>query len=521
MIEYIYFVKCPDCEDEHFDFFNDAKDFAMSCISKKPVITQLEVNRNDFGECTDHCDLGTVWSWEDAMADIPQDTVFSKAETFGCKCGGNCKCEPGTCKCQDHEFEDDDFFAMNEDFPLDETLKISFNNKADQQEFSKLCKETGMNTPADLSRFMKEYEADDSNLLSKLRDYKTEIDTCLDESITEAKADPFHEAIFEAIDYLTEFDYMFPVPENIGAANWEELKDDIRYSLSSDFEIAEIIMQYLDKDLAIGRKHPEMFEDDPQSELTLETYNRLKRAYDSAVVDYEAAHPEDFEESCGKPIKEGTALTVYDYDSMTKEELYDHIVNKNDMVDIDIGDRGYDFGEVRFSDGGRYSDSHLSVDFYKGKFMATEIYESDDGDIKEGDCVIEVDTFDELWDELMHFGAKGLVECAERKSVPEGMSIKDLVEAMEENEDTVECVGCEELFPKDECTYKDDIGYLCYDCEDSVVKCTWCDELFDRSECRREVDLGWLCSRCEMGIKSRGETLIFREGSYWDDDLWD
>ena len=372
MIEYIYFVKCPDCEDEHFDFFNDAKDFAMSCISKKPVITQLEVNRNDFGECTEHNDLGTVWSWEDTMSDIPQDTVFSKAETFGCKCGGNCKCEPGTCKCQDHEFEDDDFFAMNEDFPLDEelveefdrvkaacqcsrncydfyeaiasgkpqkeinkhgkkaykyvkdqfglvddaaedllwsgytvwrrlhwnnktealdeTLKISFNNKADQQEFSKLCKETGMNTPADLSRFMKEYEADDSNLLSKLRDYKAEIDR-----------------------------------------------------VDTDF-----------------------------------------------------------------PVKES------------------------------------------------------------------------------------------------------------RKPIPEGMSIKDLVEAMEENEDTVECVGCEELFPKDECTYKDSIGYLCYNCEDRIVKCSWCDDLYDKSECRKEVDLGWLCSRCEMAIKSRGETLTFREGSYWD-----
>ena len=118
----------------------------------------------------------------------------------------------------------------------------------------------------------------------------------LEKPLTEAKSDPFHDAIYEAIDYLTEFSDIFPVPENIGATNWEELKDDIRYGLSSDFEIAEIIMEYFNKDLAISRKHPEMFEDDPQSELTLETYNRLKRAYDKAVADYEAAHPEDFEE---------------------------------------------------------------------------------------------------------------------------------------------------------------------------------------------------------------------------------
>ena len=86
MITYIYFVKCPDCEDEHFDFFDEAKEFALGCLTKKPIITQTEVTRNDFGECTDHCDLGTVWSWEDMMQDTTSEddaTVFSKNETFG------------------------------------------------------------------------------------------------------------------------------------------------------------------------------------------------------------------------------------------------------------------------------------------------------------------------------------------------------------------------------------------------------------------------------------------------------
>ena len=86
MITYVYVVKCPNCEDEFFDFFDEAKDFATGCLSKKPIITQTEVNRNDFGECTDSADLGTIWSWEDMMKDVetePADTVFSKAETFG------------------------------------------------------------------------------------------------------------------------------------------------------------------------------------------------------------------------------------------------------------------------------------------------------------------------------------------------------------------------------------------------------------------------------------------------------
>lgn len=80
MLEYIYFVKCPGCEDEHFHFFDEAKGFAMGCLSQKPIITQVEVNRNDFGECVDSCDLGTVWSWEDLMKTDaePAKCIFTK-----------------------------------------------------------------------------------------------------------------------------------------------------------------------------------------------------------------------------------------------------------------------------------------------------------------------------------------------------------------------------------------------------------------------------------------------------------
>ena len=194
MITYTYIVKCPECEDEFFDFFDEAKEFALSCMSKKPIITQTEVERNDFGECTDHCDLGTIWSWEDMMQDTKSedDTIFSKNETFG----------------------------ISED--------------------------------------------------------------------------------------LDDFD---------------------------DFDIG------------------------PQSD---------------------------------------------EFDSI------------DNSVDFEI---------------------------------------------------------DEISDNF-------------RKPIPEGMTIEQLVEEMEENEDTVEC--------------------------------TWCNDLFDKSECRKEVDLGWLCSRCEAAIKSRGETLTFRENNYWD-----
>ena len=83
MIQYIYFVKCPNCEDEPFDFFDEAKAFALGCLGSKPIITQTEVCRNDFGECTDSSDLGTVWSWEDearVTEDEPAISVFTKGD---------------------------------------------------------------------------------------------------------------------------------------------------------------------------------------------------------------------------------------------------------------------------------------------------------------------------------------------------------------------------------------------------------------------------------------------------------
>lgn len=86
MIEYIYIVKCQDREDEMFNFFTDARMQCDLLMSKKPSITQVEVERNDFGECTDSHDLGTVWSWEEAMKDAeggytdaePAKSIFTK-----------------------------------------------------------------------------------------------------------------------------------------------------------------------------------------------------------------------------------------------------------------------------------------------------------------------------------------------------------------------------------------------------------------------------------------------------------
>jgi uncharacterized repeat protein (TIGR02543 family) len=56
-----------------------------------------------------------------------------------------------------------------------ESTKISFKNTADQKEFFDLCREIGILTGKDLTRFMAETGADDSNLLDKLREYRAEL----------------------------------------------------------------------------------------------------------------------------------------------------------------------------------------------------------------------------------------------------------------------------------------------------------------------------------------------------------
>lgn len=289
MIHYIYFVKCQGCEDEHFDFFADAKAHAVSCLDLHPIITQVEVDRNDFGECVDSRDLGTVWSWEEVMNDakVTDETTFSKADTLGV------------------DIDNDPEF-------------LAIDNSLEEDAYTR-----------DLAKRLK--------------------------------------------------------------------------SLTSDSDAG------------------------PKSKKAL--FGKDKN-YIATWKVVQASFPN---------------LTVKD--GFTSE--------------VEAANYVRDHGGLS-----------------KLKTVKNESFE--------------------------------------RKAIPEDMTIKDLVEAMEENEDQVECVGCEELYDKTDCEHLENHGWLCPDCQDTVVECSWCKELFDKSECREEVDLGYLCGRCESAIKSRGETLTFRENFDYD-----
>lgn len=109
---------------------------------------------------------------------------------------------------------------------------------------------------------------------------------------------------------------------------------------------------------------------------------------------------------------EESITEAFGADPMTKDELYDRLVNQGEQVELDIGDQGYgpeDTGS--FSDGGYYGGSVVYVEFYDGKFGATEFFRSESGDEKEGYWDLETESFDELWTALKTtFDPEDLVE---------------------------------------------------------------------------------------------------------------
>jgi hypothetical protein len=307
MIEYLYFVKWLDdnnIAEEVFEFFDEAKSFAMNILSQQPEIHQTEIIRNDFGECVDSNEIGKVWSWEELMDDIPENTetdgdfhIFTR--------GDFAKYADGYDPDNDPEFDDRDITFETDCIECEHPLDEDYDK------------------PKRSRRFFYTAPNGSSIILSV---------------------------------HLCKFDN-----------NYEFL-------VSADF---------------------------PKEQISLDLDNeKLSAAIRSSYtylsdMDGDDAHDALFE------------LTRY-FDEIKDSEIIDTLINLSDEHDY--------------------------------QFLNS---------LKE--------------------------------SLTEGKSIKDLVEEMEENEDTVEC--------------------------------KWCEELFDKSECRYEVNIGWLCPQCQAAIKSRGETLTFRESA--------
>lgn len=320
MTEYIYFVKCADCDDELFMFFDEAKEFAMSCLNRKPIITQTEVNRNDFGECVDSCDLGTVWSWEALMGDVTDD----------------------------------------------EPAKSVF-------------------TRDDLAEY-----------------------------------NPDNDAEFDAIDNSVDFE-INEIPE---VSAIDEVPDNFRKPVPADMAIEDLVEALEEhEDLVECKSCFNLF---PKTDCMKHDHGYLCHDCDSA--DYKTTISTD---------EVLTDLVADEFEAIAGYEVADEVVRQSDMPE----------------------EKKTAV----------------------------IDTLDHIKKE-------------EEEHIDE---LKELF-----NDDDTKVTS------EESGTLYEDVDDL--EVDEDTVECTWCNELFDRSECRYEVDLGWLCSRCEAAIKSRGETLTFREGSYWD-----
>ena len=91
-----------------------------------------------------------------------------------------------------------------------------------------------------------------------------------------------HQANIDAIEFFIEFEFPFPKGEFL-ADDWKDLLDGVSMGIDSDFEVAEGIIEYLQKEVDFNNKHAEIYDEDPLANLTLEIYNDVKKEYRKAI----------------------------------------------------------------------------------------------------------------------------------------------------------------------------------------------------------------------------------------------
>ena len=145
---------------------------------------------------------------------------------------------------------------------------------------------------------------------------KGKLITAINESYSRSD---LRQASVDAIEYFMEFEDIYPFPkEKFLASNWKELRDGVAMGMDDDLEIAEGIMEYLQKEIDFNNKHKEIYEDDPQAELTLEIYNMVKRGYEKEISRYESDSSKVMNEA-----SYGSAFDIEDDMFFTRDDLVD------------------------------------------------------------------------------------------------------------------------------------------------------------------------------------------------------
>lgn len=426
---YVYFVKCPGCTDEPFDFFDEAKAHAMSCLTQKPVITQMECcyNDNGFGERVSSNDLGIVWSWEDMMQDIPAEnelTTFSKAETFGGDDYFNC------------EFDDLDTVPDNFRKPyITEGISDSTRPLRDS-DFVVVSKHPNHNTYSFLGN---NYRM--TKQLDKAMPYSTKDEAEYDLVYAEEQSDvrgSHYDSYTSNQFFVTTYGEAKTLVKDLSdqvvqraekTAARSALTDEVRqlaidmYNDGTQCDTWEEFEAFM-----LANDYPQ-----PTKHLYYNTYRaELKKCARAARSN--SSRIDEWVDSSGNTIGSNYVLA---YDNN------DHLIfwrggpigpNNDYFADNLTGAKKFT------SEAAAAACANEATEQYAA---ATDFYA----------------TF-----EVMYVDSYGKLHDCGRKPIPEGMTVESLIEEMEENEDTVECKVCEELYEKAKCHKDPELGWVCEGC---------------------------------------------------------
>lgn len=207
MIKYIYAVHSDINENniyKEFDNIDEAIDYAKTYAAEETFVTEAEVEVID-DEIVNEFGSDIVWAWDWAQEEAPvaeeddgdpfksdfddyeEDELISSKSVFTA------------------DYDTDDLEDLEELFDVDVTLPdinidargqsvgiaggtdgpigeelikesgIQLKSREETEEFFRLCKEIGLETPTDLHNFAKDMDVEGKDLLQVLRDYRAEL----------------------------------------------------------------------------------------------------------------------------------------------------------------------------------------------------------------------------------------------------------------------------------------------------------------------------------------------------------
>ena len=399
----IVYTVNSDLDDEilyaEFDTKDEAIEYAKRNLDKLPFVDELHVSRDADGEIDDVFEYETIW--DHTMADDTKEKTEDEywdalearhdAEEDDKHVIGDTTWFESVDNLVEALEENEDMVECKECFelyPKSECIKLPIGY------ICPICAEAGTVSEEDIFKM-------DFPECEKMPAENNMIpDECKEESSSaeaEDETDPMSTPE-EVIPFLVK-------DEEEAIAGYEQAKKVIK---DSDVESKEEVLKVLDHIKGEEEEHVEELTgltgliagNDPDTEVI---ENNVE-VDDNTIIEVEDA-PE-------QTVEETTITEAFEASRLTKDELYDRLVNKAETVDLNIGDQHYSPADVgSFSDGGYYGGSILSIEFEKGLFEATEFYTSESGAIKEGYWYFETNSFDDLWDEIMNtFKPEELVE---------------------------------------------------------------------------------------------------------------